>query len=119
MVYRTRRYIVRRLVARAAVGLVSTLIATTVVSSASPVAPAVGAALRTPALGHANEYSMVPPVTGESVSAALAALKKAKFGAFVHAPSMTALVYRRSPIAGIRLLQGAVVSIWARAPASP
>ena len=119
MVYRGLGYAARRAIALAVVALVSALPVTTVVSSASPVAHAAGTALPSPALGHANEYSTVPSVAGKSVAAAIAVLKKARLGALVHAPSMTALVYNQSPIAGIRVLQGAVVSIWAGVATRP
>jgi hypothetical protein len=110
---------VRRAVEGAVVALVATLLVTTAVSLPDPLGHAALTALRAPALGHANEYSLVPSVIGKSVTAAMAALKTAKLGTLVHAPSMTARVYRQSPVGGLRVLRGGTVSIWAAVPASP
>jgi hypothetical protein len=57
------------------------------------------------------------PVVGKRVSAAMAVVKKAELTTIVHAPSMTALVYCQAPAAGLQVLRGSGVSIWARAPA--
>ncbi len=117
--YRPLGHIVRRVVEGVAVALASTLLVTTVVSSPYPLGDAALTALRAPALGHANEYSLVPSVIGKSVTAAMAALKTAKLGTLVHAPSMTARVYRQSPVGGLRVLRGDIVSIWGAVPARP
>jgi hypothetical protein len=119
MAYRRPSCVVRRLIARAVVALVSTFLVTVGVSSASPLTHAGGTALCAPALGHAKEYSTVPSVIGKSVTAAMAALRTAGLGSRVHARSMTARVYRQAPVAGSRVLQGTVVSIWAGVAASP
>jgi hypothetical protein len=107
---------VRALLEGAVVAPVSTLLVTTAVSSPYPLGHV---ALTAPALGHANEYSLVPSVIGKSVTSAVAVLKTAKLRTLVHAPSLTARVYRQSPVPGLRVLRRSIVSIWAAVPASP
>ena len=119
MAYRHTGCMVRRLMTRAVLAFVSTLLVINVVWPASPLTYAASTVVRTPALGHANDYSIVPPVIGKSVAAAIAALKTAKLRTVVHAALMTARVYRQAPVAGLQVLRGAVVSIWAGVPASP
>jgi hypothetical protein len=116
--YRPPGHMMHRLAVAAVVALVSTVLVTAVSSSPYPLDQVALTALPSPALGHANEYSLVPSVIGKSVAAAMAVLKAAKLRTLVHAPSMTARVYRQSPVAGLRVLRGAIVSIWATVPAS-
>jgi hypothetical protein len=117
MAYRHTGCLVRRLITNAVLAFVAALFVTTVVWPASPITYAASATGRTPALGLADQYSVVPSVVGQSVAGAMAAPKTANLEPLVHASSMTGRVYRQAPVAGLRVLRGAVVSIWAQRPA--
>jgi hypothetical protein len=119
MVHRGHDYRVRRMAARTGLVLASALVVVAIVPSASSVTGALGTSARAPALGHADYFTTMPSVIGQSVAVAVAELNAAKLMAVVRSPSATGVVYRQSPAAGTRVLRGTNVSVWAGAPAAP